>query len=77
MEMTYAGCPDPASTIPFGSTGNIHLVRHGHQLYSHFRRTHTSGVLTFPVYSHFQGTYAPLVVTLLKKRLWSFIGGVM
>jgi len=39
-------CQDPASTSPLGSTGNVAGFRGAMFSYSHFRRTHTSGVLT-------------------------------
>jgi len=40
------GCQDPASTSPLGLTGNVAGFRGAMFSYSHFRRTHTSGVLT-------------------------------
>ena len=40
------GCQDPTSTSPLGLTGNVAGFRGAMFSYSHFRRTHTSGVLT-------------------------------
>ena len=63
---------DPASTSPFVSTGKVGGVC------SSSGPTHTSGVLTLPVYSHFRLTRTPCVSSVFSRypsRLGWSLGG--
>ena len=57
-------CQDPALTTLCSSTGNVDFVLRSRHFYSHFRYTHTSGVLTLPAYSHAAYTHMPCVGSL-------------
>jgi len=57
-------CQDPALTTLCSSTGNVDFVLRSRHFYSHFRCTHTSGVLTLPAYSDAARTHMPYVGSL-------------
>jgi len=62
-------CQNPALTTPCCLTGNVELVLRGKLVitlpaYSRAASSHTSGVLTCRLLSHFRHTHTPLVVTL-------------
>jgi len=70
MNPAGRNCQDPASTTPFGSTGNVGFRYSERALLltllasSRFRRVHTSGVLTLPSRSHFRRTQTSGALTL-------------
>ena len=69
-------CQDPASTSPWGSTGNVGWgLWHGRS-YSRFRRTHTSGVLTRSLWT--RCSHTPCVGLLFSRYplrpAWSLRG---
>jgi len=68
-------CQDPASTSPLGSTGNVARFHGALFSYSHFRRTHTSGVLTHLAWarcSHgIRHARCGLFAALLTRLAWA------